>query len=70
MADFFGDDLVREYLLLRGAAPGGRDSLRQHDISLVLLRPDAPLAWELVEDSGWRTFHADDVAILLVRQSL
>jgi hypothetical protein len=67
MADFFGDDLVGEYLVLHNAARGWEEMLDARDISVVLLNPDAPLVGELRERGDWAVMHADSVAALLVR---
>ena len=69
MVDFFGEDLMREYLAFRSASSGWESRLRERDVSVVLLRPDAPLAEQLRRDPGWQTVHTDDVAVLLVRQT-
>jgi hypothetical protein len=67
LSDFFGDDLIREYIMLRDATDGWEDSLEAREISVVLLHPEAPLIDELRVRSGWQVVHVDSVAVLLVR---
>jgi hypothetical protein len=67
MADFFGDELFRHHQVMTNALKGWADQLVAHDISLVLLAPDAPLVVELRTARGWRVAHEDEVAVLLVR---
>jgi hypothetical protein len=67
MADFFGDDLFREYREIIAARRGWQEKLVAHDIALVLLRPGAPLVDELRDDPAWAIAHEDDVAVLVAR---
>jgi len=67
MADFFGPELVYQYSMMRDAGPEWRTLLETHDISLVLLSPDAPLARELRQDRRWTLWHEDPTAVLFVR---
>jgi hypothetical protein len=67
MADFFGDDLVREYTQLHHALPGWKERLASRDFSLVLFPPDVPLVGQLRRAPGWHVAHEDDVAVLFVR---
>jgi len=68
MADFFGDDLLGEYRLMREALGDWEALLAERDISLVLLPPEMPLVEELRRRPGWRLVHQDDVAVLLSRE--
>ncbi len=67
MADFFGDDLVKEYGTIVSAERGWKELMDHYGFSLVLVRPDAPLVEALKETPQWRVAHEDSVAVLLVR---
>jgi hypothetical protein len=67
MADFFGDELVREYMDLHHARPGWEDRLASRDFSLALFPPDVPLVGVLRQNTAWYVAHEDEVAVLLVR---
>jgi hypothetical protein len=51
--DFYGEDLSREYVAVRGAEAGWRERLDAWRIELVLLPMEAPLAGVLALDDGW-----------------
>jgi hypothetical protein len=68
MADFFGDDLVRDHRDMAYARPGWAGKLTSHDISLVLFAPDMPLIDVLRDTPGWGVAYENDVAVLLARR--
>lgn len=70
MADFFGADLVREYMKLHHARPGWRESLASLDVSLVLFPPDVPLVDALRGAPDWRVAYEDHVAVLFRRSDV
>jgi len=65
--DFFGEELFREYGMIKRMEPGWRDRLAERDISLVLLRRTSPLAHEIARDGRWTLWHCDSLAVLLRR---
>jgi hypothetical protein len=65
--DFFGEELFREYTKIMLMRPGWREVLTKWDISLLLLRRDAPLTHELARDGRWRTWYCDSLAVVLQR---
>jgi hypothetical protein len=65
--DFFGEDLFREYSMIKGMAPGWRDRLRAHDISLLLLRREAPLSHQIARDGTWNMWYCDSLAVMFRR---
>jgi hypothetical protein len=67
MADFFGDDLVLEYLALHDARPGWEQLLAAWGFSLALFPPDVPLVDELRRAHAWDVAYEDETAVLLVR---
>jgi hypothetical protein len=70
MADFFGDELVREYMDLHHARPGWKDRLDFWDFSLALFPPHVPLVEVLRQSPAWHVAHEDEVAVLLVRRAV
>lgn len=62
----FLPDVLDDFQHVVALAPGYRDILKRHDIALVLLRPDRPLAGALRED-GWRVVGVDAKWVLLSR---
>jgi hypothetical protein len=65
--DFYGTDLLKNYMAIGGLAPGWRDSLAQWNISLALIQPGSSLAHELLREPGWRLHDCDATAALLQR---
>jgi hypothetical protein len=65
--DFFGDDIFREYRLIKQMEPEWRRRLVQRDIALALLRPESGLAHELAREASWRIWYCDSVAALFRR---
>jgi len=63
--DFYGTDLLKNYMAIGGLAPGWRDSLTQWNISLALVQPGSSLAHELLREPGWRLHDCDATAALL-----
>jgi hypothetical protein len=67
--DFFGEDLFRQYAAIKEMAPGWRDTLSQHGISLMLLRRESTLGHELARDGRWNLWHCDSLAVLFQRST-
>lgn len=65
--DFYGGDLMRDYAIIRGMKPGWRDLVQRWDLAVMLLRPAAPVAAELVHDGEWAYWYCDAQAVVLVR---
>ena len=65
--DFFGEDLFREYSMIKGMAPGWRDRLAAHDISLLLLRRESPLSHQVARDGTWTMWYCDSLAVVFRR---
>ena len=64
--DFYGEQLSREYVTLRGNEPGWELQFRNRRVQLVLLPADAPLARTLAA-GGWKELSEEGPAILLRR---
>jgi hypothetical protein len=69
MADFFGDDLVRDYMDLHYTRRDWEQTLARHDFHMVLFPPGAPLTGALRDRPGWRVAYEDEVAVLFVRDA-
>jgi hypothetical protein len=65
--DFYGSGLMRDYAAIRGMRPGWRDLMRRWDLSVLLVRPAAPVAAELAHDGGWTYWYCDKQAVILLR---
>lgn len=67
-ADFFGEELAREYLTARSGGPGWDEVLDRYQVQWTLTRSDAPLNqllgltedWELVLDDGLTAVYRRD----------
>jgi hypothetical protein len=59
--------LVRSALAVNSAAPGWREELNRHEISIVLVSPTSPLARALEEEPGWRLWEHNRVAAVFRR---
>lgn len=64
--DFYGEELSREYVVLRGSQPGWELRLHERMVQLVLLPREAPLAHALAA-GAWETIETQGPAILLRR---
>jgi hypothetical protein len=67
--DFFGEDIFREYVDIKGLSPGWRELLAKRRISLMLLDRQTALAHELARDGRWSVWHCDSVAVMFRRSS-
>jgi hypothetical protein len=65
--DFYGEELLGEYLDIWTLRPGWRERLARWDITLAILPPQSPLAGELGREPGWSESYRDSTAIVLVR---
>ncbi|HUF66415.1 MAG TPA: hypothetical protein VMM17_10625, partial [Gemmatimonadaceae bacterium] len=64
----FNATTIDSYTLIDGLRPGWEAELDRWSVSTALVRADAPLAAELRKARGWRQWHADETAIVFVRQ--
>jgi hypothetical protein len=65
--DFFGEDVFREYVKIKGLGPGWRELLAKRDISLMLLERDAALTHELARDGRWNLWYCDSLSVMFRR---
>jgi len=62
------DDVIEPYMMVTGLKPGWREVLDEHDVRLVLIEKEGPLAVVLADDPNWRLAFTGDVERLYVRQ--
>jgi hypothetical protein len=67
-ADFFGEDLVREYMAVRQGYPGWAEILDRYGVDWTLTRTAAPLNQLLELSSDWEPVSRDEVATLFRRR--
>jgi hypothetical protein len=68
--DFYGNELVREFVTVNNLEPGWRSVLERRGIDLVLTSAHSKLARELVRTAGWAVWYCDPVAVLVQRTSV
>ena len=69
-ADFFGEDLTREYLSIRHLAPGWQELLDRYAVNWSLTMPMAPITQALDLSPDWERVYADETAVIHVRAHL
>jgi len=67
-SDFYGDDFIRRYSRLLGAAPGWRNEFNRWNFTHALLPPDYPFI-PVLEANGWHEIYRDRTAVLLTGRS-
>jgi hypothetical protein len=67
-ADVYGDDYLEEFLHTHDGVAAWRAPLEREGVRTVFIRPDAPLASLLREDTGWRVVFEDKQAVIFVRE--
>lgn len=65
--DFYGAELMKESSAIKALTPGWVERLGHWDITLVLMRPAAPLAEALRDHPSWRVWYEDSTAVLMTR---
>lgn len=70
MVDFYGIDLLNDYGKMSSAENGWEKILAKWKVSIVLFPPDSPIISGLRHRAGWRVVHEDDIAVLLVHDTL
>ena len=68
--DFYGGDLMRDYAIIRAVRPGWWDLIKTWNISLMVVRPGAPIASELTREHGWTYWYCDKTAVVLLRRDV
>jgi hypothetical protein len=66
-ADFFGEELTREYLAIRHLAPGWQELLDRFAVRWTLTMPEGPITQALYLSPDWIPLYADDVAVVFER---
>lgn len=68
-ADFYGEELAREYLLAVNGQAGWRDVLDRHGVEWTLIGARQPLAQLLALDAEWSRVYTDHVAVVYRRSA-
>jgi hypothetical protein len=68
-SDFYGSALMRDYGTMRSIRPGWRELMNQWHFDIIMVRPEASIASELVHEGGWRYWYCDSTAVVLVPAS-
>jgi hypothetical protein len=68
-ADVYGDDFVERYMEARRLKPGWQGVLDEHDIQIVLVEKESPLAVALGDDPNWQEAYAGEVERLFLRRT-
>jgi hypothetical protein len=64
--DLYGDPIIGEWIATISAQPGWQDTLDRYHVSVVLVRPDRPLA-EALAGAGWKLVYKDEKSVLYAR---
>jgi hypothetical protein len=67
-ADVYGDDLLKEFLVIHDGMPTWRKTLDDRQIQTVLVNPEIAVASLLRQDSGWQIVYEDKQAVIFVRK--
>ncbi len=67
-SDFYGPEIGNQYIALRQGAPNWRELLDRHQIDLVLIPKDWPLASLLLAAPEWHRLDADERGALFARR--
>ncbi len=67
-SDFYGEDVLKDYLDVWTLQPQWRDRLATWNVSVAILPPDSPLAAALDRETGWRAWHSDSIATIFTRE--
>lgn len=70
MANFFGGELMAEYLGARYLDFGWEEVLRDRGVEMILLPPDVPLVAFLRGSAEWEVWYEDEVAVVLLQRTM
>jgi hypothetical protein len=68
MANFFGSELMEEYLSIWVTQEGWKEKLKNRGIDLMIIPPDAILSHEVKKLEAWTVWYEDDTAVVFVLQ--
>jgi hypothetical protein len=68
MANFFGSELMVEYLSLLVTQEGWKETIKERGIDLLILPPDVQLAQQARKLPDWSVWHEDPTAVVLLHQ--
>jgi hypothetical protein len=67
--DVYGDGFANYYHAVTLMLPGWRQALDDHQVGVIVVRKETPMARVLSEDSGWQETFKGDVERLFVRRA-
>ncbi len=67
-SNYFGSELIEEYLKVEKADPGWENILRERDINAILIWSDSRLADTVRNHPDWSIWHEDQTAIIFLRR--
>ncbi len=65
--DLYGDDFLRDYLMVIAARDGWQDVLDRYNVKLALIEPKTALADRLGQNTGWTELYRDEKAVVFAR---
>jgi hypothetical protein len=67
-ADVYGDRFFERYMQVTRLQPGWRQVLDEHDVGLMLVEKESPIAVVLGDDPAWQEIYAGEVERLFARR--
>jgi hypothetical protein len=67
-ADVYGDAFISEFLKTNNGETDWREPLKRFDVRTVIVKPNAPLATLLQQESGWTKAFEDNQAVVFLKQ--
>jgi hypothetical protein len=65
--DLYGDGFLRRYAAVQAARPGFEEVLEAHEVELVMMPAEGPLAAQLASRAAWEAVYRGDVATVWER---
>ncbi len=66
--DFYGNDLLKDYLRIDRAQPGWDELLTEYGVEVVLIDKELPLAKAIADDARWQQRFAGDTEVVYTRR--
>lgn len=66
-ADLYGDRFIYDYLEVYRAEPGWESALAAADVRLVLIEPQAPLAYAMARSPDWQLAFSDEMSVVFIK---
>ncbi len=65
--DFYGEELTREYVHIRGLMPDWEALLAKYSVRWAIIPPEVALSQALAMNSDWHSVYSDSTAVVWVR---